>query len=78
MLYFFCVIFHIDDIPLDKENNVSYSIVNTGSKKEMYNVRFHDDKSFALGPQTHYHNLNSGDQANGSFILFPQNDVGVL
>ncbi|CAG2205538.1 unnamed protein product [Mytilus edulis] len=67
-----------DDIPLDKENKVSYSIVNTGSKEEMYNVRFDDEKSFALGPRTHYHNLNSGDQANGSFILFPQNDVGVL
>ncbi|CAG2202385.1 unnamed protein product [Mytilus edulis] len=67
-----------DDIALDKENEVSYSVINSGTNKEMYNVRLHDDKSFALEPLIHYHTLNAGDQANGSFILFPKNDIGVL
>ncbi|XP_071140581.1 uncharacterized protein [Mytilus edulis] len=44
----------------------------------MYNVRLFDDKSCALEPLIYYHTLNAGDQANGSFILFPKNDIGVL
>ncbi|VDI13996.1 Hypothetical predicted protein [Mytilus galloprovincialis] len=59
-----------EDIALDKENEVSYTVVNTGTNKEMYNIRLNDDKSFALEPLIHYHTLNAGDQANGSFILF--------
>lgn len=70
--------FKIEDIALDKENEVSYTVVNTGTNKEMYNIRLNDDKSFALEPLIHYHTLNAGDQANGSFILFPKNDIGVL
>ncbi|XP_063436239.1 uncharacterized protein LOC134717671 [Mytilus trossulus] len=67
-----------DDIALDKEHEVWYSVVNTGTNTEMYNIRLHDDKSFALEPLTHYHTLHAGDQANGSFIFFPKNDVGIL
>lgn len=57
---------------------MSYSVVNSGTNKEMYNVRLFDDKSCALEPLIYYHTLNAGDQANGSFILFPTNDAGVL
>ncbi|VDI25535.1 Hypothetical predicted protein [Mytilus galloprovincialis] len=67
-----------DDVAFGKNFEVLYNIINTGANTDSYNVRINDDMSAALRPTTHKHEAKSGDNINGSFILFPNITKGLL